>query len=699
MLPTISNEQQEVVDSLQNGHNVIVNSVAGSGKTTCNLHIAHHFKDKRILLLTYNAKLKIETREKIESLKLTNIETHSYHSFCVRYYNNTCYTDSEIIALLKTQTPPITNFAYDMIILDEAQDISPLYFNLICKVFSDNSVRQSPSKPPPPQIVILGDEKQSIFDFNKADQRFITFADKVFLFNDYPWKNCHLSRSFRITYEMSEFINHVMLPTPRIFSQKVSDIKPRYIICNAFGHNSGYNKMFSEIEYYLDLGYLPTDIFILAPSIKNPDSPIRLLENKIKQHYPDIPIFVPNGDDAKLDKDILENKMVFSTFHQSKGLERKVVLVSGFDDSYFKFFKKKAISDSCPNELYVATTRALERLTLFHFDNHTYLPFLDKTKIQMYCEFIPHRKISPTSEIKKPTIEMGVTHLIKHLSQDILDDCYNLLQIETIKEPGQFININVITNQIKLENGKYLKEEVSEITGIALQFYMEYIICWQIDSYYRMLLYDKDIIDFYDMHNSEKFKDFDFETMTPQTLLKIANCWNSCKTGFLFKLQQIVQYDWLSDIHLSQCHTRLQQFGFDETTKFEFSCIDEKETEKNNIEITGYIDFVHGDNIYELKCVHQLKKEHYLQLALYKYLYEKSTKNYECNYYLYNLLTDELVAIKNDHESICRMVDFLIEKKYADAHYVSNEVFLFERDNSRKLYYERPDVDDQSCAK
>jgi len=451
--------------------------------------------------------------------------------------------------------------------------------------------------------------------------------------------------------------------------------------------------MFSEIEYYLDLGYLPIDIFVLAPSIKNPKSPIRKLENKIKERRPDIPVFIPNGDDAKLDKDILENKMVFSTFHQSKGLERKVVLVCGFDNSYFKFYKKKSNKNVCPNELYVATTRALERMSLFHFDENTYLPFLDKTKIQMYCEFIPHRKISSMPETQKPTIETGVTDLIKHLSQDVLDDCYNLLQIETIKEPGKFININVITNQIKLENGKYLKEEVSEITGIALQFYMEYIICWQIDSYYRMLLYDKDIIDFYDMHNSEKFKDFDFETMIPQTLLKIANCWNSCKTGFLFKLQQIVQYDWVSDTHLSQCHTRLQQFGFDETTKFEFSCQDVQESAKHNIEIIGFIDFVHGDNIYELKCVHQLKKEHYLQLALYKYLYEKSTKNYDCNYYLYNLLTDELVAIKNDHASICKMVEFLIEKKYADAHYVSNEVFLFERNNSRKLYYEQPAVD------
>lgn len=92
MLPQASHEQQRVIEELINNNNVIIDSVAGSGKTTCNLHIARHFKDSNILLLTYNSKLKIETREKIQQLELTNIETHSYHSFCVKYYNNLSFT-------------------------------------------------------------------------------------------------------------------------------------------------------------------------------------------------------------------------------------------------------------------------------------------------------------------------------------------------------------------------------------------------------------------------------------------------------------------------------------------------------------------------------------------------------------------------------------------------------------------------------
>ena len=62
----------------------------------------------------------------------------------------------------------------------------------------------------------------------------------------------------------------------------------------------------------------------------------------------------------------LKGKIVFSTFHQSKGRERKVVLVFNFDQSYFKYYGKELDPNVCPNELYVATTRAQEHLSLFH---------------------------------------------------------------------------------------------------------------------------------------------------------------------------------------------------------------------------------------------------------------------------------------------------------------------------------------------
>lgn len=56
----------------------------------------------------------------------------------------------------------------------------------------------------------------------------------------------------------------------------------------------------------------------------------------------------------------------FETYHRSKCLERKIVLVLDFDASYFEFSKRNNSYNVCPNELYVATTRTLEHLLLFH---------------------------------------------------------------------------------------------------------------------------------------------------------------------------------------------------------------------------------------------------------------------------------------------------------------------------------------------
>ena len=55
---------------------------------------------------------------------------------------------------------------------------------------------------------------------------------------------------------------------------------------------------------------------------------------------------------------------MISSFHQSKGLERKIVVVFNFDQSYFKYYAKHENTDVVPNTLYVACTRAKDILIL-----------------------------------------------------------------------------------------------------------------------------------------------------------------------------------------------------------------------------------------------------------------------------------------------------------------------------------------------
>jgi superfamily II DNA or RNA helicase len=62
----LSNEQQHILDEVRGGDNVMVDAVAGTGKTTLILSIARELPDKRILQLTYNASLRKDVKDTIE---------------------------------------------------------------------------------------------------------------------------------------------------------------------------------------------------------------------------------------------------------------------------------------------------------------------------------------------------------------------------------------------------------------------------------------------------------------------------------------------------------------------------------------------------------------------------------------------------------------------------------------------------------
>ena len=555
-LPSKSIEQESVINSISRGNNVIVDSVAGSGKTTCNLHIAKHFPHFNILLLTYNAKLKLETREKVSKLQINNLETQSYHSFCVKHYDHKCYTDSTIGTILSTDQLLYDIIDYDIIIIDEAQDISTLYYQLICKIYKDNSKYA--------QLCIVGDKFQSIFQFNGADERFIIFGKELFQFNELPWEECKLSTSFRITKEMSQFINHCMLEDERIISNKISTKKPRYL----FGDTRS-SLVFEEVRYYLSLGYQPEDFFILSPSIKskNEKNPVHILENNIKVNL-SINVYAAPGEDDRIDDDIVKGKLVFATFHQTKGLERKVIIVFNFDDSYFKYYKKDNNPTICPNELYVAATRGIERLSLIHDQSSDYLPFLCQNELFNYCDMIgsyekgfQSNKPNNLSKITSPT------ELLAHLPHHILEECSQLLKLETIRPVSNKIIIPSKTSK------DICCEGVSELNGIAIPTYYEMRMKG------KMNIYDSlKEINFPHIHKNhsvnlvirKRLQDIDMKNLQCEDLLFIVNCWNCYTTNYLFKMYQIDTYDWMTHEKLIECVDRLStSLNIPNTAQFE----------------------------------------------------------------------------------------------------------------------------------
>ena len=222
-----SAEQSKIITNCQT-HNLIIDSVAGSGKTTTNMFIAKKYPEQNILLLTYNAKLKLETREKAKEWGLTNIEVHSYHSFCVKYYSKTAFTDAGITKFLKqksavSSTPATQNLTkkYDIIVIDEAQDMSNTYFALVCRIWRDNYN-------PNCKLIICGDVNQCIFRFNGAESRYISLAELVYseFRAGVPWKTLRLATSFRCPIEVTQFVNKCVLKSDRMHGARSINHKP-----------------------------------------------------------------------------------------------------------------------------------------------------------------------------------------------------------------------------------------------------------------------------------------------------------------------------------------------------------------------------------------------------------------------------------------------------------------------------------------
>jgi ATP:corrinoid adenosyltransferase len=713
----MTEEQKDIVETLSHS-NVIVNAVAGSGKTTTILFLAKAYPEKEIMLITYNAKLRLETRRRCAEMELTNIEVHTYHSFCRKFYHNQCKTDSEIRETLTKNKDALYDFLFDILVLDEVQDMTPLYYRFVKKIVND--IPDEKKSGEDVFFCLLGDVGQSIFEFNGSDSRFLSMGDKVFEgINKYGWKKCSLSESFRITDTMAKFIcNGCFKGEERIISTKKSDIKPRYIMVDPFQPNYQYNRIVSEINSLLAEGYLPSDIFILAPTIRNNSqrideidetspnentggnknankglSPIIILENLLILNLK-IPIYIPLSDEGSVDESVMNGKLVFLSFHQSKGLERKVVIVYNFDNTYFKYYEKVKSPNICPNTLYVAITRASERLILVHGFRNGYLPFmnidcfrspeLEELANVMYYGSGIHKTKEKSNTISNSSVRnYGATGILRHLSQETIDTCHSLLNIQCIR-PASTDTLR-IPHTIKTLDSS---EVVCDLNGICFPLYFELSLTNK--SSILNALKTKRHKDGYSQLY-QKIQDIFFDVKTGivlslemiQELLYISNCWCAYQNKTIHKLFQIQNYNWLTLRHFEYSMERLNSLGISKRALFErdVGCTSNMIIPHT---INGQIDIVdkHMKKIYEIKCTQELTKEHFIQLALYMYMYEmefqikevkrvqnKKTKNgviktsSGMKYLLYNINTDHLCEIIYD-DGIASMYLQLIEAKH-----------------------------------
>jgi len=718
----LSNEQQKILDEVRDGHNVMVDAVAGTGKTTLILSIARELPDKRILQLTYNASLRKDVKDTIAKQELTNINVHTYHSLAKRYYLSTGYTDTEIRRLLFKNTPPKENITdIDLLVLDECQDMTLLYFHLMVKFVKDYNK--------PIQLLILGDYMQGLYEFKGADIRFLTLADIIWsnfvLLRTSVFKKCTMKMSFRITNQMRSFVNNVMLGEPRMDAcrdaEKVVYIRnSRYNICKV---------VFAEITRLIEQGIKPCEIFILGNSVKGSNSNIRNLENTLVEK--DIPCHVPMLENEKMDDRVIDGKVVFSTFHSVKGRQRKYVFVVGFDNSYLKYYARGLPRDVCPNTLYVAATRATQGLYLIEtagYSNNRPLDFLKMNHIEMkQCDYITfkgnHQSIFPDDDeqdelfaslIKKHIITP--TELVRFISEAVIENISPIIDRIFVKESENTLTLDIPT---VIETKKGFYEEVSDLNGIAIPcMYYDYLKeLWTVDNAdenstdvaNQNVLLDVIHRSIENMRSNDHIflkqivNDLPQRIETIKDYLYIANVSVAVQEMLYFKLKQIDrdEYTWLTEEMVVACKERLRTvIGPDcenQMPQVEETIIHESEDEPHrNIDkflsgifgdarkfrFTARVDLITETTVWELKCTSEITIEHLVQVIAYAWLWnmrynehnETSVKVFK----IFNIKTGDILRLDASMEDLNYIMTELLVGKYQELIPKTDEEFLSE---------------------
>jgi len=681
----ISDEQLQIINAVKEGFNVQVDAVAGSGKTTTILSLADAMPDKTIIQLTYNRELMEEVKQKkaqlSDTMYLDNLSIYTYHSLAFQFYSTEAKNDIGISnILINNMKPRRTLPNIDILVGDEVQDMNFLYYQFIRKFIRDLNKQI--------QLVFLGDKYQGLYQFKGADTRFLTFAHKIWeQSSPFPFKILTLSTSYRVTTQIADFVNNVMLNEPRIKAVKN-------------GENVNYIRHPSAFESYKIIGrrllnmlsaklIKPQDIFILAPSVKSEKSAVKKLENMLVRN--NIPCYVPMSETSSIESVIIQNKVIFSSFHQSKGRERKIVVVYGFDNSYFNYFDKDAPPNICPSTFYVAATRAKEHLYIMESDDP--LDFLNYSHADMVnSDFIDFEGIplviKSSKVVKETQTRSSPTDLIKFLDENTLLELSKLVEPLFTTDNLSFpLNDVKITSVVKSNyHDDLLSEEVFDINGLAIpSLYEEYFSKHNtIKTFVRNYL-DKNPNDsFY----AYKLKYVDFENTSISDHLKIVNIYISMQEHLHFKVAQIKSYDWLDEKCIHRLFQNIQRH-IKTPLEYEREIIGYKDDKYKNIDalldshfpnfklrLNARIDALTDTIVWEFKCVDAIDLEHLLQLIIYAWIW-KMTCEAEFGPRIFKIMNIRTAEVQTlTYTNIDPIIILILKSKYSKKVILSDENFI-----------------------
>ena len=619
-------EQWNVSNAAGCGNNILCRAVAGAGKTTALLLCAARSPKQSHLLLTYNKRLQIEVAQRAKTWEATsNVTVMTYHAAAGKSYGTIIRNDDQFRKFVCNI--PETPLHFDVLLIDEAQDMSIEYFVLMRHLLRANLDAR---------IIIVGDELQSINEYRGANPGFLT--DAPIIYHDLvkgKWISCRLGISHRLTPATAAFVNAHLYRAPVIIGGNLRDdnIPPVYLAVS--GGKDEIAPILAKITKESIKKFGASGIFILAPSVRNLTNSKSPIAELIRCHLIDIPIFVGGDDDSQIDEKLIKEKLAILSFNAVKGCERPCVILVGFDESYFLYFNREWTEKSkrLPNVLTVAATRAIKCLILVTSAKKT-LRSIDMSCLSTLAK-IKGEPSSPKihKPIKRKHEIIPVTTLVRHLHPEIIRDAMEFI-ISTIDIDVKPRIISRIDRFIKfVYKNESVTEDLTFVYGILApvlaevarrgetDFGVDYDspkIVMKPQPYTNQITrkeYDAYPLEFWELISSALSSNCCDRSIQEWVVIAIAV--HAFHEGRHHIARQVTNYDWVNNKALLSAADIVKNALAEKKGVFEVRC---EITIKDTFicaEVVGRADFIEDNGIiWEFK-LGELCEEHELQLACY----------------------------------------------------------------------------------
>lgn len=381
----LSDEQRLFLDKALTGENILVDACIGSGKTTAIQYLCCEYPETtQILYLTYNKLLKLDAKEKIKN---KNVTVTNYHGFAYKMLTQVGVLPniSDSIQQFNKLKPKIK--AYDVLIIDEYQDIEQEFTNLLEYIKETN---------PAIQIIAVGDMEQKIYDKTTLDVP--AFMEK-FLGNHIELT---FTKCFRLPSELAEKLG-------RIWKKKIIGINNSCIV---------EEMTVAEVMSFLSKQE-PKDILCLGARTGDMANVLNMLEASFPDKFNKKSVYASIVDKDSLGKTSpKKTSAIFTTFDSSKGLERKICAVFDFTESYWdaRIEKPQQKYEILRNIFCVAASRGKEHIIFVHSGE---APLSEKT-------------ISTEPNQAKKYDDVNISELFDFKYREDIEACYDLLECSEI---------------------------------------------------------------------------------------------------------------------------------------------------------------------------------------------------------------------------------------------------------------------------